>query len=331
MLQIDFNAATDYIKTELVENSKFNMQRALRKFNANYANIYRIAESDFYFSVDNNIHRLHTNLTNLKSELRNFITYNGQKLVAVDFVNSQPMISCVLLNKDFYKTTTENRDFTFNHKNISKQVTNHFSTTTSTSSSSSSPLLPSFMIPKVEASPNSKGIQNYFSECENGLIYEYIEKELKEQCNTEVSTRKELKSIVFTTLFTSNRFIGQPDAESKRIFRDLFPEVYEIFAALKKRDRNFLPILLNSIESKLILNCITRRIAEERPNMPIWTIHDSIVCPVGNEDFVASVMQEETRKAIGVNPKVKYEYWTPDNLNSNRTSDGIQFSEPDIS
>ena len=319
MLQIDFNAATNYAKSELIKYSKVDLQKALRKFNANYANIYRIAESDFYFNIDNNIHRLHTNLTNLKSELRNFITYNGQKLVAVDFVNSQPMLSCVLLNEDFYKTTVDNPDFTFNYQNISKAVTNYFNNPSFSSSSSS---FPSIMIPKIEESKTEQGFQTYFSECENGIIYEYIEKELKQKCNTEASTRKELKKIFFTSLFTDNRFIGQPEAKPKRIFRDLFPEVYKVFATIKKVDKKFLSLLLQSIESKLILDHITKRISEERPNMPMWTIHDSVVCPVGNEQYVVNIMQEETKKAIGVSPKVKYEYWTPDNLSRNNTSMG---------
>jgi hypothetical protein len=79
-----------------------------------------------------------------------------------------------------------------------------------------------------------------------------------------------------------------------------------------------------------MLDYVARRISNERPDMPIWTIHDSVVCPVGNETYVANVMKEEAQKAIGVKPKVNFEYWTPDNLNGNITANNIQFSKPDI-
>lgn len=332
MLQISFNDAVDYLKTELVYNSKADLGKALRKFNATYANIFRINEADFYFSVDSNIHRLHTNLTNLKKEYRNFITYNGQSLVAVDFINSQPLISCVLLHEDFYKFTIEGaeREFNFNWYNISNQISQYFNTNPNISYSLPSTLSPSIMVPKNEENHTRKGFQKYLTECENGVIYEYIQKELKEQCQIEVADRKTLKSIVFTTLFTDNKFIGQPEAEPKRLFKYLFPDVYRVFSLLKKGDKRFLPILLQSIESKLMLDYVTRRISDERPDMPIWTIHDSVVCPVGNEKYVANVMKEEAQKAIGVTPKVNFEYWTPDNLNGNTTANNIQFFKPDI-
>lgn len=328
MIHIDFKSALNYLQSELVANSKADLSKALKKFNATYANIYRIAESDFYFSIDNNIHRLHTNFTNLKKEYRNFITYNGQRLVAVDFVNSQPLISCALLHEDFYQTTKAGEEmvFGYNNYNISNQVSQYFNNNSSLSTSLSSLI----MLTKDEVNDNRQGFQRFISECENGVIYEYLEKKLKEKCNIEVEDRKALKRIVFTTLFTDNRFLGQPEAEPKRLFKKMFPDVYRVFVKLKQGDKRFLPILLQSIESKLMLDYITRRISKERPDMPIWTIHDSVVCPVGNEQYVETVMQEETKKAIGVYPKVSFEYWTPDNLNSNRTSNEIQFSEPDI-
>jgi len=54
------------------------------------------------FSVDSTAGRLHTNLTNLKSDLRNYLTYDGKTLVAVDIRNSQPYLSLALFRKDSY-------------------------------------------------------------------------------------------------------------------------------------------------------------------------------------------------------------------------------------
>ena len=98
-------------------------------------------------------------------------------------------------------------------------------------------------------------------------------------------------------------------AEPKRIFKQLFPSVYDVFAKIKQKDKKMLPRILQSIESKLMLDIIAKRIADEYPNMPIFTIHESIVCPVGNENYVAGVIKDEMQKAIGMNPRVSFEYW----------------------
>ncbi|MDD2675625.1 MAG: hypothetical protein PHF81_12165, partial [Flavobacterium sp.] len=72
-----------------------------RRFKAIYS-IYKFSKHEFYYSVDDNVGRFHSNLTNIKKELRNFITYDGQKLVNIDIKNSQPFFSTILFNKEFY-------------------------------------------------------------------------------------------------------------------------------------------------------------------------------------------------------------------------------------
>ena len=72
---------------------------------------------------------------------------------------------------------------------------------------------------------------------------------------------------------------------------------------------NFLAVLLQRIESYLVLEIICKRIALERPKLPIYTIHDSIVTTIGNEEYVKSIMVEMLKSYIGHEPKLKFEYW----------------------
>ena len=111
-------------------------------------------------------------------------------------------------------------------------------------------------------------------------------------------------------MFTSNNFIGQKGAEAKRIFKKMFPVEYEIFASIKRKDKTNLPILLQKTESKLMFERVVPRIQMELPNTPVFTIHDSIVTTVGNEDFVAMVMQEELTNALGLKGKTDIKYWS---------------------
>ncbi|MFN5850155.1 MAG: hypothetical protein ACK43K_16825, partial [Chitinophagales bacterium] len=64
--------------------------------------VHRIHKGDFQFTIDNNAGRLYTVLTQIKKELRQFIRYNGKKLVAVDIKNSQPYLSSVLFSEEHY-------------------------------------------------------------------------------------------------------------------------------------------------------------------------------------------------------------------------------------
>jgi hypothetical protein len=64
-----------------VKNNKY--KDPYTQYTSNIHNIERIKIQDFYMSVDENVHRFHSNLTCKKSIYRNLLTYAGQKLVSL--------------------------------------------------------------------------------------------------------------------------------------------------------------------------------------------------------------------------------------------------------
>lgn len=85
-------------------------EKAIRYINKNYIPftsdyesrklmIELIKERDIFFKVDKKGERAHTNLTNLASDLRPFITYKGKKLAQVDLKNSQPFLFNLLIRE----------------------------------------------------------------------------------------------------------------------------------------------------------------------------------------------------------------------------------------
>ena len=122
--------------------------------------------------------------------------------------------------------------------------------------------------------------------------------------------KQKIKEMIFTVFFSNNRFIGQPEAESKREFRDSFPEVYKLFKQIKIANHKALAHILQRIESELIIQNVTKRISVERPELPIFTIHDSVATTVGNEDYVSTLIKEEAKRLTGLNVKLGLEYWT---------------------
>jgi len=65
-------------------------------------NINHIDRGDYKAMIDTNIHRLHSVITNMQKDFRNFLSCDGQQLVSIDIKNSQPYLSCILFNPDFW-------------------------------------------------------------------------------------------------------------------------------------------------------------------------------------------------------------------------------------
>lgn len=330
-LQIDYKAAIEFANEEYrlkkafpelrdfdVKNSKY--KDPYTQYSSNIHNIERIKIQDFYMSVDGNVHRFHSNLTCKKSIYRNLLTYDGQNLVSIDIKNSQPYLSLILLSKNFwfskkfdaviskYFKIYDNFDTTtFNLYNINRNLYNYmFQTRTDINSY--------IMCLKRVKMPINKDVAKFESFVTKGKFYEELAEAIKEETGEEIVDRKKLKAVVFLVLFTDNRFLGQEKAEPKRIFKKLFPNMYELFATTKKKDSTLLPRILQSVESHLMLNIIAKRISRERPDVPIFTIHDSIATTVGNEAYVQKVMRDELTKHIGHPPSLSVEYWKPVNM-----------------
>jgi hypothetical protein len=122
-------------------------------------------------------------------------------------------------------------------------------------------------------------------------------------------SKVEMKTMMFMVFFSSNRFIGQPKAHFKRLFKVNFPEVYEVFVKLKKKNHAALSHLLQRIESNVIVERSARRIAKEQPNLPIFTVHDSIATTKGNEEYIAQIIQEEVYLYTGLKAQIGFETW----------------------
>ena len=72
---------------------------------------------------------------------------------------------------------------------------------------------------------------------------------------------------------------------------------------------NTLAILLQHLEATLVLQRACKIISQEKPDIPIFTLHDSIITTVGNEKYVHDILANVLLDAIGIAPKLKVERW----------------------
>lgn len=290
-LHIDHTGAIEYLESTMTGNEN------IYRYNYNLCRINKFEDQEFYMSIDGTVQRFHSNLTSLPEKLREFITYAGEDLVSIDITNSQPYLSIALFNPSFYDNSNSTIPLTL------------FTIYSCSLLELSAQFFPPPMLQEILQETENQDVKHYVDLVTNGLIYEYLAEEIKDELGIECKTRKEIKEVIFTVLFTGNQFIGQHEAGPKRVFKDRFPTVYKIFSLIKKEDKTNLPKLLQRIESYIILDRVCKKIAEERPYLPIFTIHDSVITTVGNEGYIEAIMREELTLCIGYKPSLKIEYW----------------------
>lgn len=77
-------------------------KRPIDQLNHAKISVEKISRKDYYLLHDDNVYRFHSNLTNMRSVIRNAVTYDGQKLISIDIKNSQPYLSTILLSRSFW-------------------------------------------------------------------------------------------------------------------------------------------------------------------------------------------------------------------------------------
>ena len=243
--------------------------------------------------------------------LRPFLRVNGEALVNLDVKNSQPYLSTILL--------TNPGKVSFLVKNTAF----------------------AFMLLSLKVSL-SEDVKKYISLVNSGQLYEYLMSEFAKE-GLEL-TRSETKTQVLRILFACNRMPRNPinDTEvfiskltekekrermefiteypkikkSRQIFKKCFPGVFRIFSKIRGSEKgdhfqNFkrFAILLQSIESYLMLDVILKRIYKELPGVIAITCHDSIMTGVltNNVDAVKKIMIDEFTYFVGFCPQISIE------------------------
>ena len=272
---------------ELVNIYKSNTDQ----YNLLLASALRIINKDFFYSIDKTEGRFHSNITNMKRELRQFLRINGKPLANIDIKNSQPYLSTIIL--------TYPSKIAWLAKNTAFQM----------------------LLQTLQVSIN-EDVKLYIKLVATGQFYEYLIQEFaKEEI---ILTRKETKTQVCRILFASNRLPkDEVNRKCRLIFKDRFPTVHRIFSKVRGRTQgtkfensNRFAILLATIESYLLLNVIVKRIIKELPGVIVMTIHDSIMTGIltDNVNAVRKIMIEVLTEFVGIEPKIEID----DYLNNNK-------------
>lgn len=122
---------------------------------------------------------------------------------------------------------------------------------------------------------------------QEGKLKDYVGKKLR-------TSRNRTKEILMKWVF------GRTNQEAKaaKQMETVFPRLFHFLRYVKdeKKGNKWLAYLLTRIESKLMLDSAALRISQERPEMFMTTIHDSIMVEPCNVQYVEDVLREVYRQ-----------------------------------
>jgi hypothetical protein len=335
-LKIDSNLANTYLhnhykylkgqpqlweKKRIKGRKELQVKHPAKQFQHGLLCILRLTNEDYYLKRDATSKRLHSNISNMPKILRNTLNYDGRPLYSIDIKNSQPFLSLCLLNQGFWEDIVEGKG-TVNDIDLisdaqkSPNTLSFIKISTITKYSTRTKHYTYYtMLGDIVKPLINKDFTKFKKIVSNGTFYEFLKIQFEEITATEI-TRSEVKELVFLIIFGGNKGGTLEDIQKKKLFKNLFPEVYAVFSAIKRNKKEVLSCLLQTIESYLILDIITKRISTEYPNAPLFSIHDSIATTAEYVDNIEEIMQEELLRAIGYSPTLDRQEWNPETVNN---------------
>jgi len=315
--KLEQDQQTFFEKHQMTEEEYFQeqMNRRRRKknkvkyptyqYNSALMLIHRLHEKEYFMKIDKTAGRYHTIFTQLPKELKLFIKYDGNQLIGVDLTNSQPLLATALLDKEIFVSNPILMETIIRFNPFYQEQQQ-----------------PTMLVKLIEENQNKPDVLNYKRIVENGQFYEQFGELLRQNglISGDITDAQEIRKLAKTTTFTS---FYASNFDFKRIkaikyFHDTFPNVYNIFSAIKypkkgtqKKDKvhKALSVSLQALEAELFLKKICQRIDVSYPNIPIFTIHDSIVTTVGNQELVKQFIEEAIFETLQVEPILKIEPW----------------------
>jgi|GEM_PF-556361 hypothetical protein len=285
------------------KNKRYFKKYPRSQYNAAMHNISAIEMCAYNAKIDSNVHRLHSAITNMQKAYRNFLKYDGQELTAIDISNSQPFLLTILFNPNFWD---KGSNAYINIGHLPQNIQDRFS----------DGLLDE--IKTYVASMPEDRKSEYIIKASRGEVYEFMMHKANEKYSDCCKEKKDAKIMMLIAFFSSNRFLNQEGAHLKKVFSEIFPEIYELIRMSKENDKSDFACLLQSVESEIILHRCCKRIWDEGEHkVPVFTIHDSIATTSEYVEFVRNIMDEELTKAAGVHPNFKTEVWSESNLKTN--------------
>ncbi|WP_157488218.1 hypothetical protein [Dyadobacter crusticola] len=307
-LELDYTGAMQYLndcRASEIEKSKEKKHAAIHlRYNSFLVMIKNFFDKNIYIGRDDYSGRIHSNLTNIKSEYRHFLKYQGCRLVSIDLSNTMALITLMLLRLDFYEETESNL-VTFKNIN-SESLYNLKFFDINTDKYLYSIMCGSLKTPAIE-----EELAEFSNIVTSGKFYETMVTHFAEYHDVYYS-REQVKNLMFLVLYCRSDETRDSILFKKTLFDECYPTIGAILNGWRELGESNLPMLLQRVEAHIFLDCILPRISERCGDIPIFTLHDSIITLEEFVDEVQNIMYEVILEKTGVSCALKTEMWSPD-------------------
>lgn len=289
-LDVDILGARAYLASELAKDQLNHEPYSDLRFNSRLLPIERLsAKNNINFFVDATAGRLHTPITQLKSELRKYLRYKGEVLSSVDISNSQPFLLQSLLSVGLF----ESCNMAERIKKVNPAVNIEDLKNLIDGVSSEEDVIKFIQI------VTSGTFYKEFGELlkKNGELIDVPKEQMKER----------VKEIIFVTFFSKNSAIRKSNVI--KIFKKAFPNVYKIIREVKNGKHNTLAVVLQNLEAEIILNNVCKELNLNYPEVPIFTLHDSVITTEKNKGIVENTILRIVKNFFQKEVSLKIERW----------------------
>jgi hypothetical protein len=251
--------------------------------------------------------RLHTTLTRTNRSLRKYLRYKGRYLVGLDLKTSQPYFLCAIL-KGLCFNDLDYLERIGATKILGKDLINDLYGLTDIDEARSfanTVINEDLYNALIEVIP-----MQYDSDTGKPFRIVINGKAMKDFKTKKIyyTERDCMKEVVLTIL---NCKKGYSSAETKA-FAAAFPSIYSIIQRIKEEVEIYK--LLSNVEAYCLLDYTAKKIAAKNPNMPLLSIHDSLVTTVDNAKLLQIEMEKYLLELTELKTSIEQENWIEDEI-----------------
>ena len=262
----------------------------------NLISVKKLFMGDYYFTTDK-YGRFHHNLTNLSSELRKFLTYKNEKLKGIDLPNAQPLLLLILLNH--IKEHKESQ-YLVDPSEVLKAIDENLDQVQLLKELVLDGNFYAFIYHKLQPM-NIKDLPETLWGDTPKEVRKIVKLEVLKWINAKRKSNDHYRPYIdeiieyhfkplHTLMWTIKSLENTPDAERAKD------------GSLDRRDSNKNAArVLQSMESDIIIKGICNQLKDEKPSIPLFTIHDCIYTNESNFEYLYSFSNQYIKDNYNIN------------------------------
>lgn len=255
------------------------------------------AKHDYLPTVDRN-KRLHTLLTQMPEPIRHFVSFENERLAAVDLKNSQPFHLCYLFSQRFWESKTYAIGLRSILPALYKELNRHGVLTQ--------------IRRHIKACSHRSDVHLFIEKTTQGYFYECLVEKYGEQ-RKRLSTRQKAKQrfMVFMNFDTAKK--NSVYYKDYREWANDFPAVARLLELIKQLNYTYLSKILQALEAKMLLSRVVGEFVKKHPDVLITSIHDSLVTLDTQKKELEAILKRVYQRELKLVPNVEAKTLRPEN------------------